>query len=88
MQASGVTSIIKSIQRGLYSVPSGGGTLTVGAVNTSKAHLNFLGFETAETTVNNSNTYLTLTNSTTITFLRMNGTANYVTISWELIEYN
>jgi len=88
MQAGAVTSTIKSIQRGLYALPSGGGTVAVGAVNTSKAKLNFLGFLTSETTIMNSNAYMTLTNSTTITFNRIGGTAGYVTVSWELIEYN
>lgn len=67
-------SIIKSIQRGVTTAASGSITVTISAVNTGKAWINYDG---------ESGYYAQLTNSTTIT---ITATGGYI-VSWEVIEY-
>lgn len=90
MGLSGFDSPIKSIQRGLISLPHTSAEVTVAitAVDTSKTMLNYLArsytgdnkyaFDTAA--------YFRLTNATTITVTRQ-GTDNVVALSYEVIEY-
>lgn len=82
---------IKSIQRGVISMPDGGSggtishTATVTSVNTSKADLTYLGNNSSGTGAN-SLAYLQLTNSTTITATRATS-GSATAVSWQLVEY-
>lgn len=84
MELAQFTSKIKSIQRGIISIPVDTtiGSATVTAVDTSKAVLNLLG---TDATGSLSSAYIKLTNATTIDAVGDYSPAT--TISWELIEY-
>lgn len=87
--ASGGGTTIKSIQRGTISwTTSSGdttGTATITAVTTAKALVNHLG---QNYTDSYGGTYLTLTNSTTVTAGAYCGQANSYKVSFEVIEFN
>jgi hypothetical protein len=79
---------VKSIQRGTVTATTAGATVTIAAVNTSKALLNNLG----GSGVDNASSFavtprLVLTNATTITaWCESLGPAGAI-VSWEMMEY-
>lgn len=80
---------IKSIQRGVVAVSTSSNTttVTISAVNTAKTEVRFLGstvyYGSAATFTDG---YVSLTNSTTLTFLQKD-IPNSGSYSWELTEY-
>lgn len=80
---------IKSIQRGVFGIASGGSTasVTISAVNMAKTELRYLGDSGANGSGYPIGTTLVLTNSTTLTATSSNGFAYSHSISWELTEY-
>lgn len=69
---------IKSIQRGVISLPGGSGSATITSVDTAKTELRCLGFSGG---ASGASSQIVLTNSTTIS---ASGTST--AISWELTE--
>ena len=80
---------IKSIQRGVSGIASGGSSIavTISAVNTAKSELRYLGSGGANSSGTPIFTTIRLTNSTTLTAESSNGFAYGHSISWELTEY-
>ena len=80
---------IKSIQRGVSGIASGGSSIAVeiSAVNTAKSELRYLGSGGANSNGTPIPTTIRLTNSTTLTAESKNGFAYGHSISWELTEY-
>ena len=80
---------IKSIQRGVSGIASGGSSIavTISAVNTAKSELRYLGSGGANANGTPIFTTIRLTNSTTLTAESSNGFAYGHSISWELTEY-
>ena len=80
---------IKSIQRGVSRIASGGSSIavTISAVNTAKSELRYLGSGGANANGTPIFTTIRLTNSTTLTAESSNGLAYGHSISWELTEY-
>jgi hypothetical protein len=81
---------IKSIQRGTITM-TGVTTnfVTITSVDVTNTRVRYLGQSATDAAVNTTERsfcYLTLTNATTLTVNRLNGTAN-VTVSYEVIEY-
>ena len=80
---------IKSIQRGVSGIASGGSSIavTISAVNTAKSELRYLGSGGANANGTPIFTTIRLTNSTTLTAESSNGLTYNHSISWELTEY-
>lgn len=78
-----MTSIIKSIQRGM-AVPSNSATITISAVDTSKAVISLTGELYGGDSYIHS-TYLTLDSPTALTIHGIVGSGNAV--SWQVVEY-
>ena len=80
---------IKSIQRGFVSIAQGSNstTVTISAVNMAKTELRHLGHSGADASGYPTNTYIYLTNSTTIQVASSNGYVYGHVLSWELTEY-
>ena len=81
---------IKSIQRGVFSIPNGTSTVsvTISAVHVSRSELRYLGGSGMdESGAPVGSTMLSLTNSTTLTSSSTNGYVYNHAISWELTEY-
>jgi hypothetical protein len=86
----GQRSMIKRIQRGTITVASAvTATGTITAVDVNNSVLMFLGdlAQTATANYNDSNCYIELTNSTTLTITRSGAAPGYSTVSYEVIEY-
>ena len=85
-----IPTIVKSTQQGTITTAANSttGTATITAVNTTKVQLTVLG-----QTIGSANTTegdlarLTLTNSTTLTVVRVTNTANFPTINYRLVEF-
>ena len=80
---------VKSIQRGTISITgfATSSTATINLVNTSKTMINYLG-NIMNADSNQCHSYLTLTNSTTVTAQRQAGGTNVnTTVSYEVIEF-
>lgn len=90
------TSGVKSIQRGVITITSGGFTATAGvsSVNTSKSLLSHLGNSWQNIQSGTYGTfnegaahgYIALSNSTTVTASR-SISLHSLAVSWELVEY-
>ena len=80
---------IKSIQRGVSGIASGGSSIavTISAVNTAKSELRYLGSGGANASGTPISTTIRLTNSTTLTAESSNGFVSGHSIGWELTEY-
>ena len=80
---------IKSIQRGHASISSGSSstTVTISAVNMAKTELRYLGAGGANASGYPMNTFIYLTNSTTIQVALSDGLVYGHGLSWELTEY-
>lgn len=81
--------VIKRIQRGTVTVnaASATGTATITAVNTAKAELSYLGLESADSTPQEGQAYIDLTNTTTITATRNTAGAGALTVGYEVVEW-
>lgn len=79
---------IKSIQRGVISwnttAGENSGTATINSVDTTKSIVRHLGLNYTDA---NGGTFLTLTNSTTVTATALCGQANAYKVSYEVIEF-
>lgn len=84
-----VPGVIRSIQRGSILVTGAAvaNTATITAVVSAKAELEFLGWETTETTFDSRAwAYLVLTSDTVVTATRVGG-ANDVTVGFQVVEW-
>lgn len=81
---------IKSIQRGTITIPdytASSASVTISAVNTSKAELRYLGGFGQTNDGTTIGLRIALVNSTTIQANYSAGFGYYGTVSWELTEY-
>lgn len=80
---------IKSIQRGVISIPSTSATVTITSVNTAKSELRYLGGDGRDGNNIPMVPRLTLTNGTTITAAGLQDYLAFAAqVSWELTEYH
>lgn len=90
---SGDVSVVKSVQRGVINIATGmlANTATINAVNTNKAIVIYGGIGYSGNVSNSGtidSTYLTLTNSTTVTATRQGSSSNIsTTVPYQLIEF-
>lgn len=90
VNASYATSVIKSIQYGTVSLGTGvtSAAATITSVNTAKAALIYLGgTSNAASGVNTALTRITLTNATTVTGTRDDGTTSSTIVSFVVVEF-
>ena len=86
-QLIGTYSNIKSIQRGSVSLTAASQTVTIAAVDTTKAIVRITYFNSAGQQARGDLIQATLTNATTIT-LALNYYSVAITVEWEVIEFN
>ncbi len=84
-------SVIKSIQRGIVTIPDGSSTATISltTVDTTKTVVNFLGASytwTAPGSYQSTMYRLQLTNATTLTATR-DSTGGTLNVSYEIVEF-
>lgn len=79
---------IKAIYRGTITIANTAtsNTATITAVDTAKAVVTHLGVSSTETSVANTNAYLALTNTTTVTATRAGSTGSLV-VAYQVVEY-
>jgi hypothetical protein len=84
------TSNKPTVDRGVIAMGTlGSATATIGAVTMANSECRFLGYQTNATDGNNNDTqtYVMLTNTTTVTAIRYNDGGHSVWLSWEVSEY-
>ncbi len=87
---SGGVSVVKSVQRGVITIPGGtkSANATISNVNMDKAVVLYTGFTSDSTTpYSKVNPYLTLSNSTTVTATRYSDSMVVTEVSFCVLEY-